>query len=143
VKSLEGPGWRALSELSELPLPHERRLDSQFAHVRVPFDTLPAEIRLTNDPEEQRLFLISAGCVDELGATFVLIQPEVFARDPRRGWVPIGGHYGSVVFVGREESYALDYVAGMDESHCLVAVRDDAIEVTNWSDSGMVRIQHL
>jgi hypothetical protein len=66
----------------------------------------PIELRFGRTAETSPCFLVHGSECPQLGAEYVLIQPDVIAKDPRKGWEPIGGtpvdRFGTA-YIGRGE----------------------------------------
>lgn len=46
-----------------------------------------------------------------LNARFVLVQPDVVATEPRRGWIGLGGAHATRLALGRRDSLQFDFGA--------------------------------
>lgn len=86
----------------------------------------PIAIDFGRTSETSRCFLVHGRECPQLNADYILIQPDVIAKDPRRGWVPIGGQHvlrpeeqaREAVYVGREETPQLRLGPDVSRSHC-------------------------
>lgn len=96
----------------------------------------PIEIQLgTDSSERRRLFLIHGRECPQLGADYILLQPEVVAEDPRRGWLPVGGVHDGSRGLGGEDTPELELGADVDPDHAHIGVDpDEAIGISDGSD---------
>jgi hypothetical protein len=80
----------------------------------------PIEFRFGRTRKTSPCLLVHGRECPQLGAEYVLVQPDVIAKDPRKGWMPIGGHWAEtqadLVYVGREDTPQFRF--GPDVSRC-------------------------
>jgi hypothetical protein len=66
----------------------------------------------------------------QLRADYILVQPDVLAKDPRRGWVPIGspapenrgeGWAGDLVYIGRQDTPQLRLGPDVSRRHAYIS----------------------
>ncbi len=66
------------------------------------FDSL--RFRLGTDGAVPEFEVVSGLDWPQVHSRYVLLQPEVVCRDPRAGWVPLGGIYPESVLIGPRET---------------------------------------
>lgn len=98
--------------------------------------TCPVDMRLGCTTVEQRVVLIHGRECPQLGASYLLVQPDVVARDPRRGWLPLGGRHPEQLFLGSEDSPELELGDGVDPDHAVVSITSEGICITDGSSTG-------
>lgn len=78
------------------------------------------------------IFVMATGCLPQLQADWVVIQPEVVRADPTRGWEPVD-RFG--LYLGRDENVSIDLGSDCSTSLCRVIGRgSEAVEVLNLAD---------
>lgn len=98
-------------------------IDRDFQH--------PIEIDFGRTPETSTCFLVQGRECPQLKADYILIQPDVIAKDPRKGWVPIGGMHArrpkeealETVYIGRDETPQLRLGPDVSRTHASVDFR--------------------
>ncbi len=117
-------GWH----ISEGPKQIEIRPDFKY----------PVEVQLGTDFSERcRLFLIHGHECPQLGADYILLQPEVVAEDPRRGWLPLGGVHGGSRGLGTEDTPELELDSNVDPDHAHIGLMlDEGVAISDGSDRG-------
>jgi hypothetical protein len=66
-------------------------------------------IELPRTPE----ILVYAGReVPQLGAPYLLVQPEIVANDWRQGWVPMGGEWPTELYLREQETLSIGELDG-------------------------------
>jgi hypothetical protein len=101
----------------------------------------PVELRFGRTPETSPCFLVHGSECPQLGAEFILVQPDVIAKDPRKGWEPIGGlRVDRIAYIGRgEESPQLRLGPDVSRLHAEVEYRREPynyIEVATHQNQG-------
>jgi hypothetical protein len=103
------------------------------------------ELRFGRTSETSPCLLVPGSECPQLGAEYVLIQPDVIAKDPRKGWVPLGGIHAvtptalDTAYVGREESPQLRLGPDVSRHHAEVAFGPNPynmLEVRTFQDEG-------
>lgn len=131
------PGLR----FRETALPDGRSEFFLFGHwIALYHDPEPIELRLGREPETPTCLIVSASQVPQLGAEFVIVQPEVVSEDLTRGWIPLGGRHGQELRLGRQDSPALRLGPDVSRNHCMVTVVELGIEIADDSGNGTVVI---
>lgn len=97
---------------------------------------LPVEVQLgANSSERRRLFLIHGRECPQLGADYVLLQPEVVVGDPRRGWLPLGGLHAGSRGLGTEGTPELELGGDVDPDHAHIGlILDEGVAISDGSD---------
>lgn len=87
-------------------------------------------------PDAQPCYLKRADCLPQLGAEYVLFQPEVVKRDPRQGWLPIGGIHSVTICLGRGESPSLELPMTASREHLHLLLGEADLTLTDTSRNG-------
>lgn len=90
------------------------------------------ELRLGWDERTPPIYLIPGKRCPQLGADYLVVQPSVVRENPSRGWLPVGGRFGSDVQLGRDWSPELEL--GQDVDYMAAAVvckTDGTIEIAS------------
>lgn len=87
-------------------------------------------------PDALPCYLARATCLPQLGAEYVLLQPEVVARDPRQGWLPLGGLHSVSLCLGRGESPGLDLPVTASREHLYLTLGEHELTLTDTSQNG-------
>jgi hypothetical protein len=102
----------------------------------------PIELRLGRDEETPACYLIPKLWNRERGAEYVIVQPDVFRADRRRGWVQFGS--GSMAKLGRLVSPQFELGPDVSRRHCLLAVgtspvdgNSDVLEIESYGRNGL------
>lgn len=109
------------------------------SHLRLPirYDfTHPIEITLGDGPLTSPCYLVHGREHPDIRARYLLVQPDVFADDPRRGRVAIGAPGRSEVSLGREASPALRLGPEVSRDHCIIDALGDDLIVEDYSFNG-------
>lgn len=85
--------------------------------------------------DQSRLFLLHGSECGQLGAEFILVQPEVVAADPRRGWLPLGELHPAAQTLGTEDSPEFDWGIGVSPDHGRVSVSEEGIWISDGSNT--------
>jgi hypothetical protein len=105
----------------------------------------PIELRFGRTPETSPCILIHGEECPQLGADYILIQPDVIAKDPQKGWVPLGGVHArspqtpDTAYIGRRESPQLRLGPDVSRHHAEVVYGPSPynfLEVRTFQDEG-------
>lgn len=96
----------------------------------------PVDIVLASDSGYDRLALVHGRVCEQLGAQYILMQPEVVRADPSRGWLPLGGSHSDRVSIGREDSPAFMFTAEVSRDHADILLTDEDIRIIDGSRNG-------
>jgi hypothetical protein len=98
----------------------------------------PVEVQLgTDSSERRRLFLIHGRECPQLGADYVLLQPEVVVEDPSRGWLPLGGVHSGGRGLGTEDTPELELGSDIDPDHAHIGLMlSEGVAISDGSDRG-------
>lgn len=103
----------------------------------------PIELRLGRDEQTPTCYLIPKPWNRKYGE-FVIVQPDVFRADRRRGWVEFGGSHESLAVLGRLVSPQFELGPDVSRRHCLVAVgtspvdgNSDVLEIESYGRNGL------
>lgn len=103
----------------------------------------PVELRLGDPTTAHRCVLVHGREWPQLGADYIVLQPEVVSKDPSRGWLPVGGLFPKTVVLGREASPAMEFGADVSREHCSIwADRGVRIEIGDDSHNGTAIRMH-
>lgn len=113
---------------SGLPDRYSEPIDSSIESVSVAHDSVlvrpdfvgSVEIQLSDSEESPTVHLVHGRVAPQLRAEYILIQPDVIEKDPRRGWLPLGGVHYREVDVGRESSPQFDFDDDVAGAHCTI-----------------------
>lgn len=83
-----------------------------------------------------RCTLLHGSSCPQLGAEYVLCQPEVVARDPRRGWLPLGGRHRDQLYLGRDDSPELVLGPSVSHDHAWLLLTTSEILLSDGSRNG-------
>lgn len=101
----------------------------------------PIEVLLGTEPtERRRLFLVHGRECPQRGADYILMQPEVVAEDPRRGWLPLGGVHRFSRGLGTEDTPELELGSDVDPDHAFIGAGEEGIAISDGSDRGATLI---
>ncbi len=71
------------------------------------------EVQVTVElPNTAEIEVVRGELVPQVGALYVLSQPDVIAEDWRRGWIPVGGRWPNEVYLREQESLRLGKLDG-------------------------------
>jgi hypothetical protein len=112
-----------------------RIIDQEIALLHVPG---PVTLLLGRQPETPPCLLLPGDCCPPLGASYVLMQPEVIRQDIRRGWLPLGGRHAKAVELGRETSPGLNLGPDVSREHCRLAVNALELAIEDYSANGTI-----
>jgi hypothetical protein len=82
------------------------------------------------------LYLVHGHEHPDLEAKYVVVQPDVFDADPKRGRVPIGGRHPNAVSLGRAESPELWLGPEVSRDHCSIDASGDSLVIDDYSTNG-------
>lgn len=109
-----GPDWvdcatgvvAGVETVDETTRRYEVSRTGELPSFSVPLSSeVELRIELPSTPE----ILVCAGReVPQLGAPYLLVQPEIVAGDWRRGWVPVGGDWPTELYLREQESLSID-----------------------------------
>lgn len=121
----------------------ERRVELELSSDRPPLFLdgagLRAEVRL--EPGREPLEIVGAADWPQLNARFVVIRPDLLARDPRQGWRPCGGMYPSQLTVGRRTGESLPFEeVPAGEARLLILAYDTYLTLTACGERVLVTV---
>lgn len=112
---------------------HESQTEARLL-VRADFRrSLEIHLGTPANESESRLVLAHGDECPQLEAEYILFQPGVVASDVRRGWLPLGGLYPRVRYLGVEDSPDFELGAGVAPDHASVSMADEGIWITDGS----------
>jgi hypothetical protein len=121
---LERPSAHPIEEIELATQPGERAWDL-FTKQDV------EQVEIVVPEGVPRIFLVPADCVPQLGADWVVVQPDVFRKDARRGWEPVRDQS----FLGRAETTRIQFGPHGPEVLCELRVDDEGgLRILNLSD---------
>jgi hypothetical protein len=94
------------------------------------------ECRLGSGPDTSLCHIVHGDQHPDLQAKYVVLQPDVFASDPARGRVPVGGEYPDRVNLGRLESPELRLGQEVSCDHCSIEVAAGLLMIDDYSIIG-------
>ena|SRR4249920_3212122 len=104
----------------------------------------PVELRLGRDEQTPTCYLIPKPWNRKYGDQYVIVQPDVFRADRRRGWVEFGTGSTNHVGLGRLVTPQLDLGPDVSRRHCLVAIgtspvdgNSDVLEIESYGRNGL------
>jgi hypothetical protein len=104
----------------------------------------PVELRLGRDEQTPTCYLIPKPWNRKYDEQYVILQPDVFRADRRRGWVEVGTGSTNHVGLGRLVSPQFDLGPDVSRRHCLVAVgtspvdgNSDVLEIESYGQNGL------
>ena len=101
------------------------------------------EVHFQDSATTPPLFLTNAKEFPQLGAEYLLSQPDVMRADPRRGWAPIGGRHESTVVVGYYETPQFKLGPEVEGEQVGISLaQDDRLIIDNAGDPVTVRAPH-
>lgn len=92
----------------------------------------PVELQFGHTPETSPCLLVRGSECPQLRADYILFQPDVVARDPRKGWVPIGGLHArrspveermDTIYIGRQKTPQLRLGPDVSRSHAEISLK--------------------
>jgi hypothetical protein len=105
------------------------------AIVRLDFEG-PIDIVLASGRDHDRLTLVPGRVCEQLGARYILMQPEVVRADPSRGWLPLGGVHHYRLSIGRYDSPEFVFTSEVSRDHVDIFLTDEDIHITDGSRNG-------
>jgi hypothetical protein len=105
----------------------------------------PIELKLGRDEQTPSCFLIPKPWNRKFSDEYVIVQPEVFRADRRRGWVELGDAVmTSHVGLGRLVSPQFELGPEVSRRHCMVAIgaspvdgRSHVLEIESYGQNGL------
>lgn len=95
-------------------------------------------------PEVPDIFVVRAGCLRQVEAEWLVIQPEVFRADPTKGWEPIGGQFHGQHFLGSEELSEVRMHPDDPPTVCAIqSIDEHSIRITNMGGAPLEVVRHL
>lgn len=70
-------------------------------------------LELEEGPGASPIEIVSGLDWPQLRARYVVVQEDVIRKDPRRGWVPVGGVYPDCLLIGPAEAGQLEFSAAV------------------------------
>lgn len=90
------------------------------------------------------IFIVRADCLPQLGAEWLVLQPDSFRADPTKGWEPIGGRFDDLMFVGSGELTAIKFRPDDPETICAVtSLGGEALEVQKFEPDRLELVRFL
>jgi hypothetical protein len=105
----------------------------------------PIELKLGRDEQTPACYLIKKPWNRKFSNEYIIVQPEVFRADSRRGWVELGdaamtNHVG----LGRLVSPQFELGPDVSRRHCMVAIgtslvdgNSDVLEIESYGRNGL------
>jgi hypothetical protein len=112
------------------------RADETPTSIEVPPVTDHLVLKLGRGDDSSPCLLLPGREMPELGATYVVLQPDVYHDDPTRGWVGVGGNFRDTVELGRASSQQLRLGSDVSRGHCTVTVTQLGVRVQDHSLNG-------
>lgn len=111
-------------------------LGADEREVEIPTRTFRTIALRLGAPGADPCYLVRGESCPQLGAEYIVVQPEVLDRDATRGWLPIGGRHPDTVCLGRSESPELDYGEMVSREHLHIVCATNEIVLIDTSKNG-------
>jgi len=99
--------------------------------IHIPVVKTPIELRLGH--ASSPCFIVPGRWCPQIGAEYIVMQPDVLAQSFSAGWMPIGGRHPDYFLIGQHESAFVvgvgrhemppyfEFAADVDGVHCQIA----------------------
>ncbi len=82
--------------------------------------TYPVELQFGAAEQTSPCFIVKADHYPELRAPHIVIQPDVAAKDPSKGWVPLGGDHHDMISLGTETTPSFRLGPDVEDEHVFI-----------------------
>lgn len=118
-------------ETYELRLPDENDLE-----LRLDFEGV-VRIDLGRTAESSPVYLVHGAVCPQLGAEFIVVQPDVVREDPAKGWDRLPNWAGIDLSLGRDSTPWLRLGPDVTrEGHLYIYMRDAGLDLVDESKNG-------